>query len=330
MPTKLSRAAKAEALHALALSYEACGQPARAAVLYREFVAVSKLEQRRHSVIIGLSNLGAALFEIGAFREAEHAFRSAIAEDPSERWTRASSYNLGELLVARGDSTRGLQALENSRTVRSSMDDSRAVGVICAFLAIRAIHLNDFDEAQRLADEAWRLAAHERQERDFIRAAYLQGRASLGRGDQTGASEKLHEALTRARAVNMVEFELQSLIAIAMQLQAQGASAEARARLDDVWEAAERGPYPALQADAFNVLATIEAVEGHRAAAIEAAKSAYKAAWCDGPPYAYHWGLQAAKAQLAALDAAEPGLSPFDESTFEPLPVVDLTLRRER
>ena len=122
----------------------------------------------------------------------------------------------------------------------------------------------------------------------------------------------------------MVEFELPALIAIAeLELQ-RGHAAEAKARLDDVWEAAERGPYPLYQADAYNVLAEIALAEGDKPAAIDAATKAYRAAWCDGPPYAYHWGLQQAKAHLAALGAPEPDMPPFDESKFEPMPEVEI------
>jgi hypothetical protein len=39
---------------------------------------------------------------------------------------------------------------------------------------------------------------------------------------------------------------------------------------------------------------------------------------------AYHWGLQKAKAHLAALGVTEPELQPFDESKFEPMPEVEV------
>ncbi len=54
--------------------------------------------------------------------------------------------------------------------------------------------------------------------------------------------------------------------------------------LTDVWEAAEHGPYPLRQADAYNVLTEICLLEGNEVGAIEAATNAYRAAWCDGPP----------------------------------------------
>jgi ATP/maltotriose-dependent transcriptional regulator MalT len=161
-------------------------------------------------------------------------------------------------------------------------------------------------------------------ERDFIYAALLQGQAASGLNDFARAHDRLHHALTRARAVNVVEFELPALIAIAELELKRGRPAEAKARLDDVWDAAERGPYPMQQADAYNVLTAIELAENNKPAAIDAVTKAYKHAWCDGPPYAYHWGLQKAKAHLAALGAPEPDMLPFDESKFEPLPEVEI------
>jgi hypothetical protein len=60
------------------------------------------------------------------------------------------------------------------------------------------------------------------------------------------------------------------------------------------------------------------------AAAIEAATKAYRLAWCDGPPFAYHRGLVAARKHLQELGAPEPSMPPFDESKFEPVPEVDI------
>jgi hypothetical protein len=100
--------------------------------------------------------------------------------------------------------------------------------------------------------------------------------------------------------------------------------AGATVRLDDVWDAVARGPYPLYQADAYNVLADLEWTAGNPQAAIDAATRAYQAAWCDGPPYAYHWGLQTATGHLTALGAPEPDMPAFDKVAFEPLPEVEI------
>jgi len=184
--------------------------------------------------------------------------------------------------------------------------------------------LNDSAKARKLADRAWELARVQRHERDFIRAARLQGAAALGLGEFETADERLHHALSRARAVNLVEEELPALTALAELRRRQDRSDEARALLDDVWEAGERGPYPLLHADALNVLAQIERDAGNTEAAVKAATRAYELAWCDGPPFAYHWGLEAARAHLRALGASEPALPPFDESKYESMPEVEI------
>ncbi len=134
----------------------------------------------------------------------------------------------------------------------------------------------------------------QRHERDFIDAARLQGEAALGLNQFTEAGERLHHALARARAVNLAEEELAALVALAELRRQQDDPKAARELLDDVWESAERGPYPLIHADACNVLAQIERDAGSPAAAVAAATKAYRLVWCDGEPYAYHWGLVAA------------------------------------
>jgi hypothetical protein len=47
-------------------------------------------------------------------------------------------------------------------------------------------------------------------------------------------------------------------------------------------------------------------------------RQAYELVWCDGPPFAYHWGLE------RELGAGEPEMAAFDESKFEPMPEVEI------
>jgi len=124
--------------------------------------------------------------------------------------------------------------------------------------------------------------------------------------------------------VSYVEEELPALVALAELRRRQGDLRAARELLEDVWEAAERGPYPLFHADACCVLARVEMDEGNREKAVEAAERAYRLAWCDGPPFAYHWGLERARGLLRELGAGEPVLSAFDESKFEPMPEVEI------
>ncbi len=168
------------------------------------------------------------------------------------------------------------------------------------------------------------MAAVDGHEADFICAARLQGTAALLDSDFAPADDRLHYALRRSRVCQRVEEELPTLVALAELERRRNEPDRAREHLDDVWEPAERGPYPLFHADAMNVLAQLERDAGHTDEAVAAASRAYELAWCDGPPFAYHWGLVKAKAHLAELGAPEPVLEPFDESKFEPMPEVEI------
>lgn len=318
------------ALNALALSYEFSGQPGRAAPLYRRAVAIDESRHDERNCQVDLANLGRSLREIGALRAAEHALRQALVRTrklEDEFVEAVFLEDLGRVLSTSGDLAAGQVTLSRSRHVLVEQGNRQFECVVSAYFAERSLWLGDFVTAGTWAELAWESAAIAKYERDLIRAALLRGRTALGLDDVGHADERLHYALTRARAVNVVEFELPALIALAELELKRGHPAEARARLDDVWEAAERGPYPLYQADANNVLADIALAQGDKPAATDAATKAYMAAWCDGPPYAYHWGLKKAKAHLAALGAPEPYLPRFDESKFEPLPDVEINPR---
>ncbi len=55
----------------------------------------------------------------------------------------------------------------------------------------------------------------------------------------------------------------------------------------------------------------------------ESVREAYKLAWDDGPPYAYHWYLERCREILKQLGEPEPQLPPFDPAKVEKLPHED-------
>ena len=215
-------------------------------------------------------------------------------------------------------------ALERSLQLYVSLYNKQSEGYVNSQFAQRALWLSEFAAAQSFANRAWELANFSNNEADCISAARLQGEAALGLNDFAIADERLHHALTRARMVSFAEEEISALIALAKRRQQQGDLKAARELLDDVWDAAEHGPYPLIHADACNVLVQIERDQGNHVKAIEAATRAYQLAWCDGPPFAYHWGLEKARKHLRELGAAEPQMPPFDASKFEPIPEVEI------
>ena len=227
---------------------------------------------------------------------------------------------LGLTLTMRGKKADSAKALE--RSLKLSL---QGIWYKCYdYRAIRAVFFGEYVDAQVLAHKAMKYFQEQHIERRIIFAIRLQGEAALGLSDLPIADERLHYALTRSRATNLVEQELPALIGLAESRRRQGDLKSARELLEDVWEPCERGSFKLFHADAYNVLAQIERDAGNHEAAAKAATEAYRLAWCDGPPYAYHWGLQKAKAHLAVLGVPEPMLTPFDESKYERMPEVEI------
>ena len=117
-------------------------------------------------------------------------------------------------------------------------------------------------------------------------------------------------ALTRPssklRSSQFAEEEIPALTGLAELRRLQGDCRASRDMLDLAKEVASRGPYPLLLADALNVLLRRSSGTRGMPRGGEAATTAYRAAWCDGPPYAYHWGLQQALFHLDNLGCAAP------------------------
>lgn len=307
-------------LNELALSVRDSGQLGQPAALFRRSFDIAEKMGSQRNMGMTLANLSYVLRLSGALHETEVTVRQALSlsRQSSDLYVEGHSlFYLGLTLATRGIKSESLQALDRSLALQATYPPYD-------LKAMRALWLREYGNAKWLADMAMTSGQQQRVEGRTIRAARLQGEAALSLDDRTVADERLHHALARARAVNLVEEELQALIGLAELCRRQGDLKAARELLDDVWEPAERGPFTLLHADASNVLAQIERDAGDHAAAAKAATMAYHLAWCDGPPFAYHWGLLKAKANLAALGAPEPALPPFDASKYEPMPQVEI------
>ncbi|GAB6140154.1 hypothetical protein JCM14076_08830 [Methylosoma difficile] len=332
LPSLASARDSSCALNALGQAYLFSGELARAALLLRRKVDIDEAEQDENNAAVGLCNLSDGLLMSGQLRAAETSVMRAltisrknengIQAGIGERWR-------GSVLAARGIADAAETALRRSLAIFLAEQVQQSEGVDNAYLAQQQLWQHQPAAALPLANRAWELAKIRRHECDFIRAARLQGEAALGLNDLATAEERLHHALNRARAVNFVEEELPALTALAELHRRREDYATARDLLEQVWDAAEHGPYPLVHADARNVLAQIERDQVNIPAAIAAATRAYQLAWCDGPPYAYHFGLSNARRHLQALGAPEPDLPPFDESKYEPMPEVELNPRDE-
>jgi Tfp pilus assembly protein PilF len=315
------------ALNSLAAAYQLSGKPGLAAGLIRGHNVIREWEGDQANLAAGHRNLSSSQRLSGVLYGSEASARRALglARDLRDSLREAvSHYMLGNALAARGVGQAADLALKRAIRLFQHQSHPQGEGTATAYHAELVLHQGQAETAQKWADRAWVLAAALRHESDFIRAARLQGTATLQLDDLARADERLHHALQRARAIDHAEEELPALVALAELRYRQGDPAAAREYLEQVWDPAERGPYPLFHADALNVLAQIERDAGNIQAAIDAATEAYRKSWCDGPPYAYHWGLEAARKHLRELGAPEPEMLPFDLSKHEPMPEVEI------
>lgn len=335
------RLARAEhrsyAIFGLATAYFKSGEPGRSISLFQRCLAIDGGESDSEAVGANLGNLSLVLRCCGHLREGEKAAYRGLEIARGEMDYGREAIRLtrvGVLLATSGNGPAAEVALRRSLSLSVAHPSQQFEGEASSNLAQLFVQRNQLDRASKLAEYASQLAQH-RFEDDFITSIRLQGEVALGLGELRAAAERLHQSLTRARAVDLVEEELPTLIALAELHRQRKELAAAHELLEQVWAPAERGPYPMFHADARNVLARIERDEGNREAAISAATRAFELAWCDGPPYAYHYGLTNAKELLVELGAQdviaklEGKLPPFDESKFEPMPDVELNPKDE-
>jgi tetratricopeptide (TPR) repeat protein len=319
-------------LNSLALAYQLLGDPGRAVPLFRRTIESFGREDSAMNPEGPWINLSDSLRLSGALREADSTSQRAIELSRKQQDRHAeggSEYRCGLNLALSGVHAESEVALRRSLRIWVSANNKAGECFAKAGLAERLLWFGHPKRALPLAQRAWELAGVDRDEADIIRAARLHGTAALGLNELDTAAERLQHSLTRARAVSLVNEELPALVALAELYRRKQEFTTARELLDQIWDPATHGPYPTFHADALNVLAQIERDEGNTKAAIAAATKAYTLAWCDGPPYAYHYGLTNARKHLEELGAPEPQLPPFDESKFEPMPDVELNPKDE-
>jgi tetratricopeptide (TPR) repeat protein len=306
-----------EAINEYAHSLQFSGQPQEAARLFHRAAEIAEQQNDPWYACVEIFFISHVERIMGRLRQAEHLGRKSlvIARKKRDRfleWT--SLLFLGLDLSCRYSCGEGERAFRRSRKlsqmkkddILSAFGDELVAGIFECFAAQGAAWCGDFAAVAKLARQAW--SRPEIQGIEFLATAMarLEGTSAVFLGKNETADERLHYALTHARAANLVEEEIASLISLAELHRRLGEPERARELLDDVWEGARLGPYPLLHADALNALAMIERDARHRHAAVEAATESYRLAWCDGPPFAYHSALVAASAHLEALHATPP------------------------
>ncbi len=329
------------ALNALGLAYQAAGRPGLSLEPLARALTIDDGVGTASNRVITRRNLARGLLDCGRLREAEGALDAASALAASAGLEDQKRFLLVESWGARA--LRGLLGpapLQEASALCAAAGDRRVGSVVrtahaqrrlwiarAVFDEVNGMPPSDWNRAQRLQDaldlarsagedvEAALKETPENAVDDLLRARRLRGVAGLlrgGSGDLGAVAVDLGQVADQAaRSANLVE-EIPALLTLAeLGLQA-GRSEDARKRLEAARARLAGSDYRLFEAD-FQVLSSrFEQAVGRLPESVAAAARAYQLSWCDGPPFVYHWGLVAARRQLAALGAAEPRVADPD------------------
>jgi tetratricopeptide (TPR) repeat protein len=313
--------AQAWTLNSLANSYSASGQPRRAISLFEMANDIhEKKTKNKEYLAVGLGNAADDQLKIGALRAAESNLRRSIELSREVSDTNHEAYvgfNLGRTLSYRGVWKDAEQELSLARDIYKKIANIRGQGIIWVFSALRALLIArdaakssienrklSIELAQRALELAEEVARVEHPyPRDIERADWLLGAAYRINGQLSLAEHHLSEALTRCRAVNMVEMEADNLLDFARLRYDQKNFEEAKSLADEALSITERCGY-VLQGADVNLFLAQYALEQEKdkAKAKEYAETALKLAHCDdGPPYHYKVAYEEAERMLEEL-----------------------------
>jgi tetratricopeptide (TPR) repeat protein len=185
------------------------------------------------------------------------------------------------------------------------------------YRALRALLMGDTVAALAAARRVYKVHTNSQNEIDCIWDEWLLGTVlvtlSCKKKPQqnkflTEAETHLTAALTRCRRINLVELEPDILLAWARWHQASGHTEQARQSAQEALSIADRCEYRLKQADIQNFLARLALEGGDREVAKAHATTAYRRAWCDGPPHCYKPALDEAAGMLRELGVEPPRL----------------------
>lgn len=323
---------QADTLKALGAAYKFKGNQQQALSLFRRSIRLCEQHEIWDSLITGMEELTHSLCVDGKLHAAvvtgcESYLRARLHNEAllGARSLRA----LGVTLSSTGRLSAAGRIFHLAGKTFYELKEDHWLGANLNQIALRALWAGDPATCVSVTKEARRLINSARCERCLMVTERLEGLAMLELGDLDAADKCLQSVWQMASKVILREQEFHALVGLAKLRVHQGEYENARGYLDALWDTVEAAPYPTIHSDACNVLAQIERDTGHHAEAVDAATRAYRLAWCDGPPFAYHWGLTAARRHLEELGAPEPEMPPFDASRFEPIPDIGIDLNDE-
>jgi hypothetical protein len=302
----------------LGLCYYLCDDPVRA------FDVFSKMgDGSRERLMDFFSIKPMMLCQMGALAEAERSARKSV--DVVERLTSGTFYidipimALATIRVRCGKYDEGRAWLSDYRAQLYETAEPLIGTMGISECGLAALRQNDIAGARAFADQLATITEESGLPRARIQAMAIFASVAEAQGEHDQSYDMLNETLVLAREARMPDTEAGLLVQLGYWNARVGRLDAAGAHAADALYIAERGQLRLRQADVVNLLSTIERAFGNRREAAAAATQAYRLAWCDGPPFAYEWGIRQARENLAAVGEPEPAdLPAFNPSQQMP------------
>jgi ATP/maltotriose-dependent transcriptional regulator MalT len=263
-----------------------------------------------------------ALCYTGALADAERLAQKAVdalqgnqnaeadAENPA-----SASQALAIVLLRLGRYEEGM-ALASGAWLEAS-GTSFFKSIVLSEVVTAALRQGDTARAQAIAEQIQADDEELGEVYSQAQAMTIQGVIAEALGEREMAHDLLSNALVIAREARLIELEASLAIQLAGWSVHGNLMGAARRYADDALQITAHEQLRLLQADALNLLSSIERSFGNQHEAASAATEAYRLAWCDGPPFSYDWGIRQARENLAAVGEMEPEDMPPPIATEE-------------
>jgi tetratricopeptide (TPR) repeat protein len=310
---------------ALGICHYFCDDPVRA------LAAFSRLgeEFRKEDEHI-FSLRSTVLCQIGALAEAERAARESVnvmqGSIDANHFIDIPIIALATVRIRCGKYDEARTWLSDYRVQMALADDFLTATMATSECALAALRQNDIPGAQAFAERMATISAESGMPRARVQAMAISAAAAEAQGEHDQAYDLLNEALVIAREARMPDTEAGLLVQLGYWNARAGRLDAARAHAADAQHVAERGQLRLRQADAVNLFSSIERARGNRHESAAAAAEAYRLAWCDGPPFAYEWGIRQARENLAAAGEPEPSGLPARSVQMPELEIAPISL----
>jgi tetratricopeptide (TPR) repeat protein len=308
-PALLTIRAQSYATNELALALRYLGDHAQAQRLYAVVIRIDLQERDARNLGTDLENLSDGLQDVGQLATAERAFQLSLAltqeAHEQERIDAVYQYLIGQYAVtgawAQGETAYAALQASPEQFVKTSA---------FPFIHTARLRWGQGQDPGPMLGEALRLARDNRFLLAEREAQRLAGEVAFFRGDLPQAHEAWHATYTIAQRQGV---PLGPYLADLARLHAaQQEDGQARALLTEALALGGHGV--ALAAVEVHV------AFGEPAEAKLYVDTAYREAWANGPPYAFHFELQRIRAALKACGLLEPQLPPFDPARVPPVP----------